>query len=43
MTDCATVDLLCAVEKLGPHYKSEMVFEIQEFLETEILYKHINP
>jgi hypothetical protein len=43
MTDYATVDLLWAVEKLGPPYKSEMVFEIQEFLGTGILYNHINP
>jgi len=45
MTDYATVDLLCAEEKLGPPYKSETVFEIfvSEFLGTEILYNHINP
>ena len=43
MTDYVAVDLLCAVEKLVPPYKSETVFEIHEFLGTEILYNHINP
>jgi hypothetical protein len=43
MSFYATADLLCAVEKLGPPYKSETVSEIHVFLGTDILHNYINP